>query len=416
MNNVTGEILAILRRYLSEPTSRSLMSSAARRANLRLETMSRADVSALVRELGPGLNIFLQEPEKLHHCKELLALVATENSESTDSPAPDGDYGNDGGFNHDAMAPARTDYISIPIRTERDIVQARTLGKEMTKQLGFSDVLQSKVATAMSEAARNIFQYAGRGEIYIRKIEGKHRDIEIIVRVHDTEISDPALILSNAYRSKWGMGAGLRRTKRLIDEFKLGPHPSKTDHPFKLDRHLESVPTGIRLFISSETFPPSSLWPIITAADRQWLEWLEREACGAPGSLVWPGLFPRLHQKLARLLLASAGHYDPRVVLSAARDAYAPDRGAFLPQKPRETRRYHAHDAFACALVHPGISIEERHALALETIAPSSRGFRSRRKTWAILRFAFSNGFLKADRLPQSVVERLSCTNGPNRK
>ncbi len=416
MNNVTGEILAILRRYLSEPTSRSLLSSAARRANLRLETMSRADVSALVRELGPGLNIFLQEPKTLQNCKKLLALVATENTPPTDSPMPRGNNGNEGEFEQHALAQAHADYISIPIRTERDIVQARTLGKEMAKQLGFSDVLQTKVATAMSEAARNIFQYAGRGEIYIRKIEGKHRDIEIIVRVQDTEISDPALILSNAYRSKWGMGAGLRRTKRLIDEFKLDPHPSKTDDQFTVDRHLESVPTGIRLFISSETFPPSSLWPIITAADRQWLEWLEREACGAPGSLVWPGLFPRLHQKLARLLLAFAGHYDPRVVLSAARDAYAPDRGAFLPQKPRETRRYHAHDAFACALVHPGISIDERHALALETIAPSSRGQRSRRKTWAILRFAFSNGFLKADRLPQSVVERLSCTNGPNRK
>lgn len=320
MNNVAGEILAILRRYLSDPTSRSLLSSAARRANVRLETMSRADVSALVRELGPGLNIFLQEPEKLQNCKKQLALVATENSASTDSPMPRGNNGNEG-----------------------------------------------------------------------------------------TEISDPTLILSGAYRSKWGTGAGLRGTKRLIDEFKLETHPGPTRHQVILNRHPESIPTGTRLFISSETFPPHSLWPILTPAD---LQWLKREACGAPGSLVWPGLFPHLHQKLARLLLASAGHYDPRIVLSAARDAYAPDRGAFLPQKPRETRRCHAHDAFACALVHPGISIDERHALALETIAPSSRGQRSRRKTWAILRFAFSNGFLAADRLPQEVVERLSPAHG----
>ena len=193
----------------------------------------------------------------------------------------------------------------------------------------------------------------------------------------------------------------------LIDELEHDPRPRKVLRRFIFDEHLE------RYFMSSETFPPSSLWPILTPDD---LQWLEREARGAPGSLVWPGLFPRLHQKLARLLLASAGHYDPRIVLAAARDAYAPDRGAFLPQKPREARRYHAHDAFACALVHPGISIEERHALALETLAPSSRGSRSRRKTWAILRFAFSNGFLTPDRLPQDVVERLSSTIDPNRK
>ena len=205
-----------------------------------------------------------------------------------------------------------------------------------------------------------------------------------------------------------------RGTKRLVDEFELDSHPGKTRHHFIPDKHLVSVPTGVRLFISSETFPPSSLWlwPILTPAD---LQWLEREACGAPGSLVWPGLFPRLHQKLARLLLASAGHYDPHIVLAAARNAYAPDRGALLPQKPRETRQYHAHDAFACALVHPKISIEERHALALETLAPSSRGHRSRRKTWAILRFAFSNGFLTGNRLPQDVVERLCHANGPDR-
>lgn len=371
---------------------------------MRLETMSRADVPALVRELGPGLNLFLQEPEKLQHCKKLLALVATENPAPNDSPLPDGVPDRKGEFQHDAQTPACADSISIPIRTEHDIVRARTLGKEMAKQLGFSDVLQIKVATAISEVARNIFQYARTGEIRIRKIDGKRRDIEIVPRLQGTRISDPALILTSAYRSKWGMGAGLRGTKRLIDEFQLDPHPSNTRREFVLNAHLESVPTGARLFLSSETFPPTSLWPILAPEDRQWLE---REARGVPGSLVWPGLFPRLHQKLARLLLANAGHYDPRVVLSAARDAYASDRGAFLPQKPREARRYHAHDAFACALVHPGISMEERQVLAVETLALSSRGSRSRRKTWAILRFACANGFLTRDGLPKDVVERL---------
>ena len=413
MNTVAGEILAILRRYLSEPTSRSLLSSAARRANLRLETMTRVDVPALVRELGPGLNIFLQEHEKLQNCKKLLASVTKESSAPSDSPTPDGNLRHQGEFDPLAQTQSQTDDMSIPIRTEHDVVRARTLGKEMAKQIGFSDVMQTKVATAISEAARNIFQYAGTGEVRIRRIEGKPGGIEIVARDQGPGLSEPTIILSSAYRSKWGVGAGLRGTKRLIDEFELDPHPSKNHRPAWLDKPLVLVPTGARLFLASETFPPKSLWPNLTSAD---LQWLEGAACGAPGSLVWPGLFPRLHQKLARLLLASAGHYDPHVVLAAARDAYAPDLGAFLPQKPRETRRYHAHDAFACALVHPGISIEERHSLALETIRPSSRGHRSRRKTWASLRFAFSNGFLTADRLPQYVVERLSYADGPNRQ
>lgn len=212
MNEIAGEILAILRRYLSEPTSRSLLTSAARRANVRLEVLSRADIPQLVQQLGPGLNIFLQEPEKLQNCKSLLALVAVDNGPSVVS-APE------------VPVESRPDGISVPIRAEHDIVRARTLGKDMAKQLGFSEVVQTKVATAVSELARNIFQYAGTGEIRIRRIEGRKRGIEVVARDQGPGISDPALILSGAYRSKWGMGAGLRGTKRLVDEFELDTHP-----------------------------------------------------------------------------------------------------------------------------------------------------------------------------------------------
>jgi len=212
MNEIAGEILAILRRYLSEPTSRSLLTSAARRANVRLEALSRNDIPALVQQLGPGLNIFLQEPEKLQNCKSLLALVAVDNAPPVMSSP-------------EQPVESRPDGISVPIRAEHDIVRARTLGKDMAKQLGFSEVVQTKVATAVSELARNIFQYAGTGEIRIRRIEGKRRGIEVVARDQGPGISDPALILSGAYRSKWGMGAGLRGTKRLVDEFELDTHP-----------------------------------------------------------------------------------------------------------------------------------------------------------------------------------------------
>ncbi len=231
MNEIAGEVLAILRRYLSDPTSRSLLSSAARRASVRLETVSRADVAALVRELGPGLNIFLQEPEKLQNCKSLLALVATESSTPTMHTMGGGGGGGGGFSSHDHHAhpptESRADGISVPIRAEHDVVRARTLGKDMAKQLGFSEVSQTKVATAVSELARNIFQYAGTGEIRIRRIEGKRRGIEVVARDQGPGISDPALILSGQYRSKWGMGAGLRGTKRLVDEFELDTHPGR---------------------------------------------------------------------------------------------------------------------------------------------------------------------------------------------
>ncbi|HMY16834.1 MAG TPA: ATP-binding protein [Polyangium sp.] len=261
MNEIAGEVLAILRRYLSDPTSRSLLSSAARRANVRLEMVSRTDVPALVRELGPGLNIFLQEPEKLQNCKSLLALVATENPatamSSMSSMSTMGGMGGMGGMgsmsggfsshdhhpahsshtthlshtshlthtSHQPTETRATDGITVPIRAEHDVVRARTLGKDMAKSLGFSDVDQTKVATAVSELARNIFQYAGTGEVRFRRIEGKRKGIEVVARDQGPGISDPNLILSGQYRSKWGMGAGLRGTKRLVDDFELDTVP-----------------------------------------------------------------------------------------------------------------------------------------------------------------------------------------------
>lgn len=190
MNNVADSILAVLRRYLSDATSRALLASAARRANLQLITISHADVPSLVRELGPGLNIFLQERTTLNHCKKELASIATENSTPVESPLPCNDDGRPREFDDRAQAPAYADELCIRIRTEHDIVKARTLGKEMAKQIGFSEERQTKVATAVSEVARNILHYAGTGEIRIRRIEGKRPGIEIVTGDHGPGISD----------------------------------------------------------------------------------------------------------------------------------------------------------------------------------------------------------------------------------
>lgn len=95
-------------------------------------------------------------------------------------------------------------------------------------------------------------------------------------------------------------------------------------------------------------------------------------ALGAPGDPVAHGLFPSRVTKLARLALAAEGRYAAGPVRAAAEHAY--DRG----------RPYHAHDALACALVHPavdGAPLAARHER-------SARGRRSRRKTAQVLAWA----------------------------
>ena len=59
----------------------------------------------------------------------------------------------------------------VKIKSEWDIVAARQLGRNMAKELGFGTVDQARITTAISEMARNIYLYAGKGEIRIDRIK-----------------------------------------------------------------------------------------------------------------------------------------------------------------------------------------------------------------------------------------------------
>ena len=59
---------------------------------------------------------------------------------------------------------------SVDIYTEWDIVAARQLGRNEAKKSGFGTVDQARITTAISELARNIYLYAGKGKIEITRL------------------------------------------------------------------------------------------------------------------------------------------------------------------------------------------------------------------------------------------------------
>lgn len=128
-------------------------------------------------------------------------------------------------------------------------------------------------------------------------------------------------------------------------------------------------------------------------------------SAGDPGQPVWPGLFPRAPVKLARLLLASTGAFDPAALCRLAQSGYGGD----LRTQPRSERRYDAHDAFACALVHPAIDAAARASLAAMVLSgqPKRRGWRSRHKSWLIARWAVQAGYLDPAPLPNGIAASL---------
>ncbi|HWQ89500.1 MAG TPA: anti-sigma regulatory factor [Desulfitobacteriaceae bacterium] len=112
--------------------------------------------------------------------------------------------------------------ITVKISEEEDIVTARQKGRSIAKELGFSVVDQCRIATGISELARNIFLYASTGSILIQTLtDNNHSGIEIIAEDNGPGISDIKLALLDGYSTSNGLGMGLPGTKRLMDEFEI---------------------------------------------------------------------------------------------------------------------------------------------------------------------------------------------------
>jgi serine/threonine-protein kinase RsbT len=108
------------------------------------------------------------------------------------------------------------------IRSDLDIVIARTLARDIAKSLGFGAIDQARIATAVSELARNIFLYAGSGTVTIREIErGGRKGIEVICNDQGPGIANIDVVMRDGYSTSRGMGMGLPGARRLMDEFDI---------------------------------------------------------------------------------------------------------------------------------------------------------------------------------------------------
>ncbi|MEH7443931.1 anti-sigma regulatory factor [Bacillus sp. JJ1122] len=119
-----------------------------------------------------------------------------------------------------------TEPILININNEFDIVLARQKGREVSKELQFGGVDQARITTAISELARNIYLYAGSGQITISVLEESGRKgIHISAVDNGPGINDIRMVLQDGYSTSGGLGAGLPGVKRLMDSFDIDSMP-----------------------------------------------------------------------------------------------------------------------------------------------------------------------------------------------
>lgn len=118
--------------------------------------------------------------------------------------------------------------LRISIVSEVDIVTARQRGRALAAELGFAGSDQALIATAISELARNILQYAGRGEVDIA-VERKNgrAGIAVVATDQGPGIPDLKRALEDGFSTGKGLGLGLPGTKRIMDEFDLASEVGK---------------------------------------------------------------------------------------------------------------------------------------------------------------------------------------------
>ena len=114
------------------------------------------------------------------------------------------------------------DIDRMPLLREQDLVIARQHAREIAAELGFDRQDQSRIATAVSEIARNALRYARDGSIAFA-IEGERAPQVLLIRIADRGpgIENLDEILRGRYRSATGMGLGIVGARRLMDRCEI---------------------------------------------------------------------------------------------------------------------------------------------------------------------------------------------------
>ncbi|MGE3561144.1 MAG: ATP-binding protein, partial [Nitrospira sp.] len=118
--------------------------------------------------------------------------------------------------------------VTVALKHEDDVVTARQRARQIAQLLGFEPQDQTRIATAISEIARNAFRYAKDGIVEFA-LEGHTAPQVMLIRVTDkgAGIHDLNRILEGHYQSRTGMGLGLLGAKRLMDQLEISSEAGK---------------------------------------------------------------------------------------------------------------------------------------------------------------------------------------------
>jgi anti-sigma regulatory factor (Ser/Thr protein kinase)/serine/threonine protein phosphatase PrpC len=137
----------------------------------------------------------------------------------------------------------------LRVVNEADVTRTVVEANRFATESGLATVDAQCVATAVSELARNILKYAGRGEILLKRIQCEtSRGVVVTSRDNGPGIDDIEAAMQDHFSSSGTLGLGLPGVRRMMDEFAIDsvPGESTTVSCLKWD----NPPRGIRNFLS----------------------------------------------------------------------------------------------------------------------------------------------------------------------
>lgn len=118
--------------------------------------------------------------------------------------------------------------MRVAIRSSADVVTARQQGRTLAARVGFSNSNLTIIATAISEIARNIVEYAKDGELVMSLVvDGHKQGVRIVASDTGPGIADISLVMRDGYSTGHGLGIGLPGSKRLMDQFDIASEVGK---------------------------------------------------------------------------------------------------------------------------------------------------------------------------------------------
>jgi serine/threonine-protein kinase RsbT len=215
MKTVEKEIGAILSGTISSITQRSIFNRLGGLATTPVNQLTASDRATIMQELENSVRLFARS-----NSAQLIASCAKALNSGPGAATGTGSAAGGGGV----LAPKK-----LPIEQEKDIATARLEAWSEAVRIGLSKFASVKVATAVSELARNIVFYAGKGTVELRSLKDERGLVGLQIVASDQGPGIPAdkldEIWAGTYKSQRGMGKGLVAVKKLVDDFQLDTRP-----------------------------------------------------------------------------------------------------------------------------------------------------------------------------------------------